>query len=401
MVELIIIFLGLLLLAFGVLKIGDIFSPWFITTGIWFFIVVFFQISSGLLYPLQDRFYICLLLWVPIMCFTGIMTYYALPSVKSEIEPIRNELEIHKTIFLIFFIISMICTPLYIYKIYKVVIMFGTQDLLFNLRILAGAEDEDPLAKLLKYINAVNQALYIIAIWRYPKISKTQLTLIIIANFMCAIAIMEKGALFFMLFTTLFTLYQKEKIKMRSILLWGVVIIFVFYGINILRRSEDAKVSDNSTLLDFIAMYILSPPVAFEQVQEKLTPQFGSRTFAFFYAVASKLGFGKFVIEPKLQEFVYVPIQTNVYTVFQPFFQDFGYKGVAFFASIYGTFTGWLYKQAKNGGAISKCMYTYIVEILILQFFQENLILSLSLLFQYLIVFTFILQKKIKFVVRA
>ena len=119
--------------------------------------------------------------------------------------------------------------------------MFGTQDLLFNLRILAGAEDEDPLAKLLKYINAVNQALYIIAIWRYPKISKTQLTLIIIANFMCAIAIMEKGALFFMLFTTLFTLYQKEKIKMRSILLWGVVIIFVFYGINILRRSKMQK----------------------------------------------------------------------------------------------------------------------------------------------------------------
>ena len=60
----------------------------------------------------------------------------------------------------------MICTPLYIYKIYKVVIMFGTQDLLFNLRILAGAEDEDPLAKLLKYINAVNQSLYIISIWR-------------------------------------------------------------------------------------------------------------------------------------------------------------------------------------------------------------------------------------------
>ena len=56
MVELTIIFLGLLLLAFGVLKIGDIFSPWFITTGIWFFIVVFFQISSGLLYPYKTAF---------------------------------------------------------------------------------------------------------------------------------------------------------------------------------------------------------------------------------------------------------------------------------------------------------------------------------------------------------
>lgn len=187
---------------------------------------------------------------------------------------------------------------------------------------------------------------------------------------------------------------------MRSILLWGVVIIFVFYGINILRRSADAKVSDNSTLLDFIAMYILSPPVAFEQVQEKLTPQFGSRTFAFFYAVASKLGFGKFVIEPKLQEFVYVPIQTNVYTVFQPFSKILVTKELLSLPQ---------FMELSQVGCTNKqkwrSHFKMYVHIYCRNFntavFQENLILSLSLLFQYLIVFTFILQKKIKFVVRA
>ena len=196
-------------------------------------------------------------------------------------------------------------------------------------------------------------------------------------------------------------LYEKKKIKIRSILIWGGAVVFLFYGINIARDSQENSANNDASFLDFFAMYILSPPVAFEQVQEKLTPQFGSRTFAFFYAFASKMGWGTYVIEPKLQEFVQVPIYTNVYTVFQPFFEDFGYKGVAFFSTVYGIFTGWLYRQFRNGGVISRCLYAYVVEILILQFFQENLILSLSLLFQYVIVFTLILQQRISWTVKA
>ncbi|GAB6982167.1 O-antigen polymerase [Prevotella dentasini] len=398
MAAIIIIILGILLATFLTFRIGDIFSPWFITAGVWLAIVVMFQISTTDLYPLQSRFYTCVLIWVPMMSLTGILTYYAFPGVDCSTAAIREEMNYSKFFFLAFYILSIVCTPLYVYKIYKVVSMFGTENLLFNLRILANAGEEDTLGKLLKYINAVNQALFIICVWKYPKISKATLITVTIANLMCAVAIMEKGALFFLMFTALFILYQKEKIKLRSILLWGGLAVFLFYGINILRSSTDAKQTEESTFLDFFAMYILSPPVAFEQVQEKLTPQFGSRSFAFFYAFASKMGWGNFIVEPKLQEFVQVPIPTNVYTTFQPFFEDFGYKGVAFFSSVYGVFTGWLYRQCRNGGTISRCLYAYVVEILVLQFFQENLILSLSLLFQYLIVFTLVLQQRVRWV---
>ena len=355
-----IIILGIFIVTFLSFRIGDIFSPWFITTGIWLTIIITFQITHTELYPLQTRFYNCVLIWVPCMSITGIMTYYAFPAVNNSQQAVQEEFNYSQFFFLFFYILSMVCTPLYLYKIYKVVAMFGTEDLLFNLRILANAGEEDRLGKLLKYINAVDQ----------------------------------KGALFFLLFVTLFVLYEKKRIKIRSILLWGGAVVFLFYGINIARDSQENNNND-ATFLDFFAMYILSPPVAFEQVQEKLTPQFGSRTFAFFYAFASKMGWGAYVIEPKLQEFVQVPIFTNVYTVFQPFFEDFGYKGVAFFSTVYGIFTGWLYRQFRNGGVISRCLYAYVVEILILQFFQENLILSLSLLFQYVIVFTLILQQRI------
>ena len=397
MAWIIIILFSILAISYLCLKIGDFFSPWIITTMIWLAIVVLFQLSGDLLYPLQDRFYTCVIIWVALMSVTSIITYYAFPA-KSGFQqpqgttPIQQDLNINNFFFTVFFVISMVCTPLYLYNIYKIISMFGSEELFFNLRVLANEGEKSMVQTILTYVGAINQALFVICIWRYPKGNKLILTAIILANLMCSIAIMEKGVLFFMLFVTLFVLYEKRRIKISSIAFWSIVVLLVFYGINVLRTPENA--AKEPTFVDFFNVYILSPSVAFERAQEKLTEQFGSRSFAFIYALITRLGLGKFVVEPKLQEFVYVPIPTNVYTIFQPFFQDFGYKGVAFFATVYGTFTGWLYRQCNNGGAISKCVYAYVIEILILQFYQENLILSMSMMIQYCFVFFFVLQTR-------
>ena len=397
MAWIIIILFSILAISYLCLKIGDFFSPWIITTMIWLAIVVLFQLSGDLLYPLQDRFYTCVIIWVALMSVTSIITYYAFPA-KSGFQqpqgttPIQQDLNINNFFFTVFFVISMVCTPLYLYNIYKIISMFGTEELFFNLRVLANEGENSMVQNILTYDGAINHALFVICIWRYPKGNKLILTAVILANLMCSIAIMEKGVLFFMLFVTLFVLYEKRRIKLSSIAFWSIVLLLVFYGINVLRTPENA--AKEPTFVDFFNVYILSPSVAFERAQEKLTEQFGSRSFAFIYALFTRLGLGNFVVEPKLQEFVYVPIPTNVYTIFQPFFQDFGYKGVAFFATVYGTFTGWLYRQCNNGGAISKCVYAYVIEILILQFYQENLILSMSMMIQYCFVFFFVLQTR-------
>lgn len=397
MAWIIIILFSILAISYLCLKIGDFFSPWIITTMIWLAIVVLFQLSGDLLYPLQDRFYTCVIIWVALMSVTSIITYYAFPA-KSGFQqpqgttPIQQDLNINNFFFTVFFVISMVCTPLYLYNIYKIISMFGSEELFFNLRVLANEGEKSMVQTILTYVGAINQALFVICIWRYPKGNKLILTAVILANLMCSIAIMEKGVLFFMLFVTLFVLYEKRRIKISSIAFWSIVLLLVFYGINVLRTPENA--AKEPTFVDFFNVYILSPSVAFERAQEKLTEQFGSRSFAFIYALFTRLGLGNFVVEPKLQEFVYVPIPTNVYTIFQPFFQDFGYKGVAFFATVYGTFTGWLYRQCNNGGAISKCVYAYVIEILILQFYQENLILSMSMMIQYCFVFFFVLQTR-------
>lgn len=393
MAELIILILIFHIVIFCLFKIGDAFSPWMVTVGIWLAIILMSQNEQGLLYPLGPQFYTCVGIWVPIMSLSGILTYYAFPENGNKNVLRDNKITINNTFFNLFLFIAIICTPVYVYQVFKVVMMFGTDNLFNNIRVLATSGQNEG-NELLKYINTVNQALYIIAIWKYPDIKRWQFIVIIMANIMCAVAIMEKGFLFFMFFVTLFVLYEKGKIKIRSIAIAAIVIVCLFYYINMLRAAEGEM--NNVTFMDFFAIYILSPAVAFEKVQQNLTDQFGTHSFAFFYAVLNKLGIGHFYVEKKLQEFVFVPLPTNVFTIFQPFFRDFGYKGIAFFASVYGIFTGWLYRQCMNGGFISRCLYAYIVEILILQFFQENLLISLSILFQYLFVMYFTLQQKIK-----
>ena len=75
-----IIILTAFLVLFYFFRIGDAFSPWFITTAIWLVMILLLNAGDTGLYPLQSRFYICTFLWVPILSATAILTYYATPA---------------------------------------------------------------------------------------------------------------------------------------------------------------------------------------------------------------------------------------------------------------------------------------------------------------------------------
>ena len=162
----------------------------------------------------------------------------------------------------------------------------------------------------------------------------------------------------------------------------GILLLAFFYFFNLARSGEDSDYQKNETLLDFFARYALSPPVAFCQLQPEVTPQFGTNTFETIYLFLKRFG-EDVVVKDKLQEFVFVPISTNVYTLFQPFYIDFGHKGIALFATIYGFISGWLYRLHSASDGFGRCMYTYIVTVLVLQFYQENIFLSMVFVIQF------------------
>ena len=389
-----IIIMAILLVAFLAFRIGDLFAPWTITTAIWLAILVMFQFQGNLLYPLGQQFYTCLLLWMPIFCLSALITYYVLPDRSDDGKRSSSIPKMNRSIFNALYVISMVITPLYLYQIMKVVMIFDSSDMLSNLRILAVYGDES--YGFLNYSYVLNQVLLVVAIWQYPKVPLWQVLTIVLASMMSAFAIMEKGMLFFLFAALLFILYEKRVIRMRSIVFSILAIVLLFFVINLARDyKEDAEPGEAMTFLDFFAIYVLSPSVAFERVTEDLSTQFGSHTFQTVYLFLNRFG-GEYEVNIKLQEFVWVPLPTNVYTVFQPFFQDFSYAGVALFAMVYGLYSGYTYRLMRNGSGVGKCLYAFMVYVLALQFFQENVLMSIVTFIQFIFFVVLIMQQKIK-----
>ena len=372
-------------------KISDSFSPWVITIAIWVGLLILFQLQKGVLYPLGNRFYTCLALWIPIFVASSIVTFITLPKSSTPkhtttAAPINANL----LVFNILYTISMVITPLYLYRIMKFVMMFDVENLLYNIRMFAVFGDTN--YGFLNYSLVINQALLLVALWLYPRIPRWQLITVFLANILSCFAIMEKGGILLMFLSTMFVLFEKGHIKMRSIAIVSAVIVVFFFFMNLARTDQTDTEGTEMSFIDFFAIYVLSPPVAFERVTRDLSSQFGSHTFEVVYMLLNKFGIGHFELNSKLQEFVWVPLPTNVYTIFQPFYQDFGYKGVAFFAFIYGSASGWIYRMFRNGSAMGHCLYTYFVYILLMQFYQENIMLSLVFFVQ-LVFFLFLMTQ--------
>ena len=371
--------------------LGGYFSPWFLTIAIWGLILGLYYLLDTDLYPITKQFYICFLLWLPIFCLCAIATYML--SSRSDYGMTTGGIDFNKSLFLLFFGISLIITPLYVYRVIQIVTMFGTEDLMTNVRTLAVYGEGQGI---LNYSAVINQALFVVALWAHPRIPIWQIVVLGLACLMNSLAIMEKGMMFFVFVSTMFVLFEKKVIRIRTILTFSILILILFYIFNLGRAGEDSDYQKEETLFDFFTMYALSPPVAFCQLLPEVIPQFGTNTFETVYLFLQRFG-ADVVVKDKLQEFVFVPVSTNVYTIFQPFFIDFGYRGVAFFAAVYGCLCGFLYRLFRNGNGAGTCLYTYAVDVLLLQFYQENVFLSMIFVLQFTFFIVLLTQQKIKF----
>ena len=373
-------------------ELGDLSSPWMLTITIWTLILGFYYLLDTDLYPIKSQFYICLTIWVPVFCLCALGAYM-LSSHVDDCQPAANGIDFNKAVFNFFFIVSLIITPLYVYRVIQIVTMFGTEDLMTNIRTLALYGEGQGI---LNYSAVINQALFVVALWAYPRVPLWQVVVLGIACMMNSLAIMEKGSMFFVFVSTMFVLFEKGVIRKRTILTASVMIIVVFYIFNLARAESGSTYQQEESLFDFITMYALSPPVAFSQLQLEATPQFGTNTFETVFLFLKRFG-ADVVVKKKVQEFVFVPVSTNVYTIFQPFFIDFGYRGIALFSALYGYVCGLLYRLFRNSHGVGTCLYTYAVYVLLLQFYQENVFLSMVFVLQFTFFVVIFANRSIKF----
>lgn len=356
---------------------GGLFSPWTITIAVWAGMMVLFLIWGENLYPLTGQFYVSIALWIGAMVPVSLITYNLMPHNRTSI--MAEGIRINKPVFGGLLAIALVMSPMYIYKVYQTVSMFDAEDMLYNARVLAV---EGGGHGLLALASVISQAVFLVSLWAYPRVRMWMVVALGLCCVICSLAIMEKGTIFIVVICSLYVMYERGVVRVRSMAVVLVALLGLFFLFNIFREGENSKYAQEESFLDFIGMYVMSPPVAYCTVMRDVGDQFGMNTFEVIYDYLGRFGLGHYEVHQKLQEFVFVPVSTNVYTIMQPFFRDLGYAGVALMALFYGVMTGYVYGRSRRGSAFYIVIYTYFVPMLVLQFFQENIFLSLSFMVQ-------------------
>ena len=384
----------------GALKfqLCNIFSPWNITILHWIAILILIWIDGDLLYPLTERFWISLAIWGITLPLTAFITFNLLQKKNNGTTETTASTSPNVNIkwFYFFLIVTLIFTPLCIKRIMDTVSMFAGENMMYNIRMLV-VEGETGWG-VLSYSFVINKALLICALWARKKVGIIPTIVVLMLMFMSAFALMDKGSILFIFLTLGYVLYEKGIISLRSIFLTGGALLGIFFFLTLLRNFTDGQgeiKSDELTFVDFFAMYVLSAPVAYGYMPPDIGLQFGSRSLTLLYLILGKLS-GNFHVESLVQEFMEVPIPTNLYTIMQPFYLDFGQWGVFIFALLYGVASGWCYAIYKSGNSWGCAAYTFMLYNLVTQYGSEHLLLSPIITIQLLVILYLLTQNNIK-----
>lgn len=363
-------------------KSKSIFSPWVVTPAVWGIMCILLVFWGNLIYPIKGPFYTSLIVWVCVFVFSSIYSY-KITTLKTATSEIFNKRLFYFCIFL-----SVILTPVYLYIVYKNIGLNYT-NIFSTLRQNANSGVND--FGILKYLKVYNPTLLIIGLLELKSIKRSVLIYLITANILMGLAIMEKGTFFLVMIAVMYILYLKHIVSVRSIMIGFGLFLVASFMFNLIRLGS----SSHGSFSDFFACYIISPCAAFETLKPESSEVWGANTFPFFY-IFNNILFGDNVeIVSKVKEFVYVPISTNVYTIMQPFYEDFGYSGVCVFGILTGLFSGFIYKRSMSGSHVMIGLYVYILYSLILQFFQDNLFISLSVVIQFYVFLWIIYSKSV------
>lgn len=353
------------------LDFGNIFAPWTITILIWIAVILGIYMLGDRLYPLTSQFYICISLWISIFCISAFITYNLYQRSELHEKAIIKSLHLNKLYFYFLLIVSLTFSPLCVKKVFDIISAFSTENLMQAIRVLAVYGEG---FGIIDFSFVINKALLLVVLWRYPQISFKTIILIIGLALLNSFAVMDKGTIFFIIIIIAFILYEKHIIKIYHMVIGAVAVVSFFFILTVMRDISGNY--ENMEFLYFLSEYIFANPVAFSYLPESVSPQFGANTLFLIYYYLNRFGIGGYEVVNIQQETVEVPVHTNLYTIMQPFYVDFGILGVAFFALVYGVAIGWCYRSYKNGDSTAKCMYTYLVMVMILQFGQEQIFLT-------------------------
>ena len=196
-------------------------------------------------------------------------------------------------------------------------------------------------------------------------------------------------------------LIQRRLQIARGLMLLAALVVIVFISVAVFHakagtRADLPLVENLLGLWSNLRLYIAGSTSALSVlVQETTTLDGGRHVFRTVLAVFQRLGAG--ISVPSLvQPVVPIPIPYNVYTVYGPYFRDFGLLGALAAQGVIGAWHGFLYGRAGPRSTTFSILYGLFLFPLLLQGFDDEYFTSLSLWLQYigvLMVYAYLLRR--------
>lgn len=162
--------------------------------------------------------------------------------------------------------------------------------------------------------------------------------------------------------------------------------------------TEASFIENLTSITETFFSYLVGPTVAFSETTKNSSVccAYGENSFRTFLALYSKID-ASVQVPALIKEYTYTPDPVNVYTVFHPYYLDFGLLGITIGMLFIGVIHGILYKKQWDG---PHWHIAYIISFypIFMQFYQDQYfnLLSMWLQFFALITLLSVIEKRMR-----
>lgn len=360
----------------------DLLYPPVLQSGLWLTITIAYVILEDDLVPLSGSMYLVIV--------SGVVLFGLGAFVSTlRFEPLRAKIQFNGVhyglVAYLLLLVPLVGLPFYIIQLNELAHGGIAGNFFRDLRTSLNTQD-DPLGIIayLVPVSILSAGIHFLLFRRsYPFRSTISVLLAIVY------CLLTTGRTSFLLLFALILgmlAITRQMRSRRALLLFAVSSILIFVTVALLRDllSTMSSAAESARLTwESFRLYLLGSLPAFDRfMHTDATPALGTHLFRSLLAVGAKLGICN--TPPSLvQDFADLPFDTNVYTVYQPYFADFSYPGIFIIQFVFGVVHGFLYRRADRGNPLYVLAFGFSLFPLTMQFFQDQYFNLLSTWVQY------------------
>lgn len=400
MTEAIFIVIFFLLSLLNLRLVRSVLYPPFIFSALWTVLLTLLLLSGDAFYPLSATSLFLQFLGILSFSAGGVLAMLNAGTAGRQASD-RHETSSLVSLFITGgFVILLVALPFYLRFLTGVQNIAGLEDFWVAIRWQTSSNPEGQTSfGIFSYINAFATFLSLAALYEMDKSLKSRLKTVAVISVTLLFHILTVSRLGAMI--TIFglvglALIRPGKAPVKQIAVLALIFIMIFSIPAVLLGrggSVDYSVAENVTgITESFQVYTLGGLVAFDNfVKDDSIVEIDWMTLRFFALVGNQMGAG-IKLDSMVLEATATPSLTNVYTTFLPYYNDYGWPGIAFFSAVAGFITTWVFRSATREDHQFGVLYGLVFAALLLTSANEPFYTSISYWIQ-AFVFTFIFFK--------